>query len=233
MKLDYGFKSTEVNVPVYLPTIEIEPKTKADASVIWLHGLGASGHDFESIVPELKLPESAAIRFILPHAPSIPVTVNGGFVMPAWYDIFEMDIDRKIDESQLHQSATEVHKLIQRELDRGIASERIIIIGFSQGGAVAYHAALTYPEKLGGLIGLSTYFATAQTITPNPVNQHIPIQVHHGSLDPVVHEPLGRKGYDDLLALGYKAEYFSYPMEHQVCLEEIEEISAWLQKQLL
>ncbi len=217
----------------YLPAIEIEPKTTANAAVIWLHGLGASGHDFESIVPELNLPEKAAIRFILPHAPSIPVTVNGGFVMPAWYDILEMNIDRKIDEPQLIESATEVHKLIKRELDRGIASDRIIVIGFSQGGAVAYHAALTYPDKLGGLLGLSTYFATAQTIAVNPVNKNIPIQVHHGSLDPVVPEALGRRGYDDLLALGCKAEYFTYPMEHQVCLEEIEEISAWLQKQLL
>ena len=234
LKLGYGFKLTKESVAVpYLPAIEIEPKITADAAVIWLHGLGATGHDFESIVPELNLPENTAIRFILPHAPSIPVTVNGGYIMPAWYDILEMDIDRKIDEPQLLQSAAEVHKLIQRELDRGIASERIIIIGFSQGGAVAYHAALTYPEKLGGLMGLSTYFATAQTIAPNPVNKNISIQVHHGSLDPVVHEALGRKGYDDLLALGYEAEYFTYPMEHQVCLEEVEAISAWLQKQLL
>lgn len=217
----------------YLPTIEIEPKTKADAAVIWLHGLGASGYDFEPIVPELNLPEQAAIRFILPHAPEMPVTVNGGYIMPAWYDILEMDIDRKIDEAQLLQSAVEIHKLIKREQERGIASERIVIVGFSQGGAVGYHAALTYPEKLGGLLGLSTYFATAQTITPNPVNQQIPIQVYHGTLDPVVPEALGRKGYDDLLALGYQAEYLTYPMEHQVCLEEIEHISAWLQKQLL
>ncbi len=217
----------------YLPTIEIEPKTKADAAVIWLHGLGASGYDFEPIVPELNLPEQAAIRFILPHAPEMPVTVNGGYIMPAWYDILEMDIDRKIDEAQLLQSAVEIHKLIKREQERGIASERIFIVGFSQGGAVGYHAALTYPEKLGGLLGLSTYFATAQTITPNPVNQQIPIQVYHGTLDPVVPEALGRKGYNDLLALGYQAEYLTYPMEHQVCLEEIEHISAWLQKQLL
>ncbi len=217
----------------YLPTIEIEPKTKADAAVIWLHGLGASGYDFEPIVPELNLPEQVAIRFILPHAPEMPVTVNGGYIMPAWYDILEMDIDRKIDEAQLLQSAVEIHKLIKREQERGIASERIFIVGFSQGGAVGYHAALTYPEKLGGLLGLSTYFATAQTITPNPVNQQIPIQVYHGTLDPVVPEALGRKGYNDLLALGYQAEYLTYPMEHQVCLEEIEHISAWLQKQLL
>lgn len=234
LKPDYGSKAIEENpVVTYLPTIEIEPKTKADASVIWLHGLGASGHDFEPIVPELNLPDSAAIRFILPHAPSIPVTVNGGYIMPAWYDILEMDIDRTIDEAQLLQSAAEVHKLIQREQERGIASERIIIVGFSQGGAVGYHAAFTYPEKLGGLLGLSTYFATAQTIAPNPVNQNIPIKVYHGSLDPVVSESLGRKGYEDILALGYQAEYMTYPMEHQVCLEEIEDISRWLQEQLL
>ncbi|WP_285903154.1 alpha/beta hydrolase [Alkalimarinus sediminis] len=234
LKPEFGSKTIEESLVVtYLPAIEIEPKKKADASVIWLHGLGANGHDFEPIVPELNLPESAAIRFILPHAPSIPVTVNGGYVMPAWYDVLEMDIDRTIDEAQLLQSVAEVHKLIQREQERGIASERIIVVGFSQGGAVGYHAALTYPEKLGGLLGLSTYFATAQTIAPNPVNQNIPIKVYHGSLDPVVSESLGRKGYEDLLALGYQAEYETYPMEHQVCLEEIEDISAWLQQQLL
>lgn len=234
LKLGYGFKLAKEDAVVsYLPAIEIEPNKKADASVIWLHGLGASGHDFEPIVPELNLPESAAIRFILPHAPSIPVTVNGGFVMPAWYDILEMDIDRKLDEGQLLQSVAEVHKLIQREQERGIASERIIIVGFSQGGAVGYHAALTYPEKLGGLLALSTYFATAQTIAPNPINQNIPIKVYHGTLDPVVPESLGRKGYEDILALGYQAEYETYPMEHQVCLEEIEDISNWLQTQLL
>ncbi len=234
LRPDYGSKTQQEIVAVsYLPTIEIEPKTKADASVIWLHGLGASGHDFEPIVPELNLPDTAAIRFILPHAPSIPVTVNGGYVMPAWYDILEMNIDRTIDEAQLLQSAAEVHKLIQRERERGIPSERIIIVGFSQGGAVGYHAALTYPEKLGGLLGLSTYFATAQTIAPNPVNKSIPIKVYHGALDPVVPETLGRKGYEDILAMGFQADYMTYPMEHQVCLEQIEDISSWLQKRLL
>ncbi|PID42701.1 MAG: carboxylesterase [Proteobacteria bacterium] len=216
-----------------LPCIEIEPKVTADASVIWLHGLGADGHDFEPIVPELKLPEHAAIRFVLPHAPAIPVTINGGVIMPAWYDILSMSIDKKIDEKQLIESAQKVQALIKRERERGIRSERIIVVGFSQGGAVGYHAALTYPEKLGGLLGLSTYFATAQSIAPDPVNQHIPVQVYHGSYDPVVPESLGRKGYETLLSMGYQAEYFSYPMQHQVCLEQIEEISKWLQKQLL
>ena len=122
----------------YLPCIEVEPKTSANACVIWLHGLGADGHDFEPIVPELNLPETAAIRFIFPHAPSIPVTINGGMVMPAWYDILEMNIERSVDEKQLLQSADAVRALIDREIERGIDNSRIIIAGFSQGGAVGY-----------------------------------------------------------------------------------------------
>ncbi|PIE43685.1 MAG: carboxylesterase [Gammaproteobacteria bacterium] len=216
-----------------LPCIEIEPKVTADASVIWLHGLGADGHDFEPIVPELKLPDQAAIRFILPHAPSMPVTINGGMSMPAWYDIRAIDFERQIDDIQLLQSAEKIQSLIKRERERGIECDRIIVVGFSQGGAVGYHAALTYPEKLGGFLGLSTYFATAKTIVPNPANQQIPIQIYHGLFDPVVPEALGRKGFETLRAMGYQADYFVYPMEHQVCMEQIAEISKWLQKQLL
>ena len=224
----------------FLPCIEIEPvcpeTTKvqpANASVIWLHGLGASGHDFEMLPNELKLPKDAAIRFIFPHAPQIPVTVNAGYVMPAWYDILEMTEIRKINEAQLLASVDEIHKLIRRELDRGVASERILIAGFSQGGAVAYHAALTFPEKLAGLIGLSTYFATSKSIEINPVNQSIPIQIFHGSNDPMVKEAQGKKACDDLKSMGFQVGYKSYPMEHELCFEEIADISSVIQQHLL
>jgi len=223
-----------------LPFIEIEPlcndkqqNLPANATVIWLHGLGASGHDFEMLPKQLNLPEDACIRFIFPHAPQIPVSVNGGYVMPAWYDILEMTEIRKINEQQLINSVDEVHKLIQRELDRGINSERIMVAGFSQGGAVAYHAALTFPHKLAGLMGLSTYFATANSIEINPENKDIPIHIYHGSRDPMVVEAQGRRAYDDLVSMGFQVGYKSYPMEHELCFEEVADISSFLQQHLL
>lgn len=215
-----------------LPCVEIEPRSRADATVIWLHGLGADGHDFEPIVPELRLPESAAVRFIFPHAPSIPVTINGGYVMPAWYDILEMDIERKIDERQILASADAIRAFIDREVERGIDSRRIILAGFSQGGAVAYQVALTYPKRLGGLLALSTYFATRETIVPDDANRDLPIQVCHGSLDPVVPEILGRQSVERLQSLGYPASYKTYPMEHSVSPQEVTDIAAWLKARL-
>jgi|TARA_R110000822_G_scaffold226254_10_gene358947 phospholipase/carboxylesterase len=215
-----------------LPCVEIEPSTPAKASVIWLHGLGADGHDFEPVVPELRLPEPLAVRFIFPHAPEIPVTINGGFIMPAWYDILEMDIDRKVDEAQLLQSAAAVQALIDRELERGIESRHVVIAGFSQGGAVGYHAALTYPKPLAGLLALSTYFATVNSIEVHPANQQIPIQIFHGTNDPVVQEIHGQNSMKYLTAMGFEPRYQSFPMEHAICIEEIEAISLWLQKTL-
>lgn len=216
----------------YLPALIIEPSQAATASVIWLHGLGADGHDFEPIVPELKLPKQAAVRFIFPHAPSIPVTINGGYVMPAWYDILVMDIDRKVDVKQLEASAQAVAKLIDRELEKGIPSERIVLAGFSQGGAVAYQTALSYPKPLGGLLALSTYFATADTIQLNPANRKLPIAIFHGSQDPVVPESLGKKAQQRLQALGYAPEYFSYAMEHSVSAAEVKDLAVFIQQWL-
>ncbi len=215
-----------------LNCIELETNPNPDAAVIWLHGLGASGDDFVPIVPELRLPDSAAIRFIFPHAPEIPVTVNGGYIMPAWYDILEMDIDRKIDQEQLLISAKAVADIIDREVARGIDSQRIIIAGFSQGGAVGYEVALTSPKPLGGLIGMSTYFATADSITPHAANANLPIHLFHGTVDPVVPESLGRKAKAQLEAMGYTPDYATYPIDHTVCLEEIEAIAAFLVRQL-
>tara|TARA_R100001377_G_scaffold70179_1_gene45602 strand:- start:2780 stop:3445 length:666 start_codon:yes stop_codon:yes gene_type:complete len=217
-----------------LPAVELVCPAGAnpDASIIWLHGLGSDGHDFAGIVPELHLPNTLAVRFVLPHAPSIPVTINNGFVMPAWYDIVEIDIGRTVDTDQLRQSAAAVHLLIDREIARGIDSRRIILAGFSQGGAVILEAALSCPHPLAGALSLSSYFPTSDTIVPHQANRGLPILVCHGTRDPVVNESLGKKAEADLRALGHPTQYRSYPMEHSVCLEQIRDISAWFQERL-
>ncbi|MDO6706853.1 alpha/beta hydrolase [Photobacterium sp. 1_MG-2023] len=211
-----------------LESVEVNPKVKPTATVIWLHGLGSNGHDFEAILPELNLPANAPVRFIFPHAPSMPVTVNGGMVMPAWYDILEMGIGRKLDKAQLLESSEKIAGLIDRERARGIASDRIVLAGFSQGGAVAYQTALTYPHSLAGLLALSTYFPTAKGIKTAAANRQIPIEVMHGSYDPVVLPSLGKAAVEDLEDLGYAPQWRVYPMEHQVCMQQVKEIAAWL-----
>jgi len=215
-----------------LPAIEQVTHPEPDAAIIWLHGLGADGNDFAPIVPELQLPDTFKIRFIFPHAPQIPVTVNGGFVMPAWFDIYSMDIDRKVDTEQLTASAEKVRSFIHRENERGIATERIIIAGFSQGGAVGYQLALTHPEPLGGLLAMSTYFATSKTIERHPANSRLPIAVHHGTMDPVVPNALGTQAAEELKSQGHPLTYATYPMEHSVCPQQIADISRWLQERL-
>ncbi len=216
-----------------LPAIEmVAPHSlEANAAVIWLHGLGADGGDFAAIVPQLQLEQSYGIRFVFPHAPSIPVSINNGYVMPAWYDIFSLDLDknlnRDVSDEQLVESAEKIQLLIDREIERGIDSRRIIVAGFSQGGAVAYHAALTYPEPLGGILALSTYFATSNRVKINSVNRNIAINICHGSHDQVVQESLGQRSLATLRSLGFNPEYKSYPMEHSVSIEEIADISAW------
>ncbi|MDT8427615.1 MAG: alpha/beta hydrolase [Pseudomonadales bacterium] len=217
-----------------LPRIEFDyPRNShPDAAIIWLHGLGADGSDFAGIVPELHLPETLAIRFLFPHAPSIPVSINNGFVMPAWYDILDADVGRRVDVEQLQQSAAKIHQLIDQLRQDGISSNRILLAGFSQGGAVVLQAALTYPEPLGGVLSLSSYFASADTIKPHPANVAIPIRLCHGRQDPVVAEKLGLECKARLEAMGYLTEYSSYPMEHSVCLDEIRDISAWISARL-
>lgn len=215
-----------------LPCLELEPVAPANATVIWLHGLGADGHDFAPIVPELRLPSSMAVRFIFPHAPAIPVTINGGYIMPAWYDIVSMGLERQIDESQIIASCAAITALIDREIARGIASTRIILAGFSQGGAVAYQTALAYPQPLAGLLALSTYIASPNSLIFHPANRQLPIQLCHGQYDTVVQEVLGRKALVLLTANHYTPLYHSYLMEHEVCAEEIADISRWLQARL-
>lgn len=216
-----------------LQYIEIETGESPTAAVIWLHGLGASGHDFEPVVPELGLPEDTAVRFIFPHAPNLPVTINGGMSMPAWYDIKAMDIDRVVDTEQLRASADAVAKLVEQQKEKGIPPERIIIAGFSQGGAVAYELGLSYPERFGGVLALSTYFATADTVQRSEANADVPISVYHGTFDPMVPESLGVRSVETLREMGYDPSYQTFPMEHSVCLEEIQDIGRFIRRHLL
>lgn len=210
----------------------VETGPNPTAAVIWLHGLGASGHDFEPIVPHLQLPQDLAVRFLFPHAPSRPVTINGGYVMPAWYDILAMDFERKIDQQQIQQSSDGIAALIQSQIEQGIVSRRIIVMGFSQGGAVAYHCALQFPQPLAGVMGLSTYFATHATVEPNGANADIPVAIFHGTHDDVVPEAMGIAARRQLSDKGLQPTYVSYPMAHEVCLEEIRDISSQLQQWL-
>ena len=211
-----------------LPCAEVEPSSAANAAVIWMHGLGADGHDFEPVVPHLDLAPGLAVRFVFPHAPSIPVTLNNGLVMPAWYDILSLELDRRVDDQQLRASSLAVGQLIAREKVRGIASERVVIAGFSQGGAVGFELALTYPERLAGLIALSTYFATRDSVTPHPANADLPVMIGHGSRDPMVDERFGQQSAARLRELGHPVEYHSYPIEHSVSMDEIKDIGRFI-----
>ncbi len=215
-----------------LPCLEIEPAQPANATIIWLHGLGANGNDFEPIVTELSLKNSLAVRFVFPHAPEIPVTINGGFIMPAWYDIYEMALDARIDVAGIKRSTESIHKLIEREEERAVSSERIVLLGFSQGGAVAYDSGLTYPKQLAGIMGLSTYFATHDTVAPNKANRDTPIAIHHGLYDHVVPEVLGREAQQYFATLGNPVEYKSYEMDHTLCAQQIGDIADWLNRVL-
>jgi len=214
-----------------LPAIEVETGAEPRFSVIWLHGLGADGSDFVPVVPELGLAESPAVRFIFPHAPYMPVTCNGGYVMRAWYDIISLDsTSRRIDEAGIIASREAVRRLIERENGRGIPVDRIFLAGFSQGGAVAYTTALTHPEKLAGVIALSTYIPSLALLTEDlaEANRDIPIFAAHGTADDVVSPTLGLAARNLLTERGYAIEWHEYPMPHSVCLEEVWAIGRWL-----
>ncbi|MEC7231682.1 MAG: alpha/beta hydrolase-fold protein [Planctomycetota bacterium] len=218
-----------------LDCVVLEPGRPADAAVIWLHGLGASGHDFPPVVAELGLPEDHAIRFVFPHAPRIPVTINGGMVMPAWYDILNMDFDqRRVDEDGVRASAARLEDLVARERERGIPAARMVLAGFSQGGAIALHTGLRHQERLAGVLALSTYLAVDGDVEGEraAANLDVPILQCHGSEDPMVSMAKGEAARDRLRALGYEVEWEDYPMQHQVCMEEIERIGAWLRRVL-
>ena len=213
----------------------IEPKTAADASVIFLHGLGANGFDLMNIVPMLKLAESHGIRFIFPHAPSQAVTLNGGMRMPAWYDITGLTLESREDFAGLEQSRYQIDLLIEQEIKSGIKPERIMLGGFSQGGALAIATVLQSCYPLAGLIVLSSYFACmkqlSQRLTPSSLTT--PILMAHGINDPVVMYDWGMQGKEALLALGFSVAWQSYPIAHEICLPELEEVARFIQKQLL
>jgi phospholipase/carboxylesterase len=215
-------------------TVEIETGPNPSGSVIWLHGLGADGHDFEPIVPELRLPGSLALRFVFPHAPVRPVTINGGMSMRAWYDIFSLDRDGPVDEDGIRRSGVILDGLIRREQERGIDARRIVVAGFSQGGAIAIHSALRFPDRLAGLMALSTYlplhgYLAAEVLDNEAAaNKDLPIFMAHGSFDPVLPFQMGRSSADLLIESGFNVEWHDYPMAHAVCTEEIDDIRQWL-----
>lgn len=211
-----------------LPVVEIETGRAPDATIIWLHGLGSDGNDFTPVVGDLGLPSDLEIRFIFPHAPSIPITINDGYVMPAWYDVFEIGLSRKVDTAQLEESAQKVMAIVKNEIGRGIKSERIIIAGFSQGGAVAYHTVLSSEVKLGGLLAMSTYFATINSVLLQQNNRAVPILIQHGTEDGVVNKQFGDEAVEELEKNGYVLNYKTYPMGHTICPEQIADIGEWI-----
>lgn len=217
-----------------LPCVTIEPTSAANAAVIWLHGLGADGHDFEPIVPHLKLPQRTAVRFVFPHAPRRPVTINNGMVMRAWYDISDTGQRRQEDETGIRESEAALCRLIDHEITRGIPSQRIVLAGFSQGGAIVLQTGLRYPAPLGGIVALSTYLPLAATVADeaHASNRTIPILMAHGRQDAIIPIALARRSRDLLLAAGYPVDWHDYDIAHSVCPAEIEDLSAWLGRQL-
>ncbi len=199
-------------------------------SIIWLHGLGADGHDFAPIVPELVRADWPGIRFVFPHAPVRPVSINGGVPMRAWYDIVSLEIDKRADETGIRESMAQLDALIGRERDRGIPSSRIILAGFSQGGAVVLAHALRQSVAVAGVVGLSTYLPLGQSNAEQctAAARQIPVFMAHGKSDPVVPLGLGEYSRDQLTALGLTVQFKTYPMQHNVCAEEIRDLGDWL-----
>lgn len=218
-------------IDTLLPYVEIAPEQAAKATVIWLHGLGDSGHGFAPIVPELKLPAELGIRFIFPHAPERPVTINGGMRMRAWYDIKSLDFNSRADKAGVIDSAEQVEKIIQAEIDRGIPADKIVLAGFSQGGVIALHLGPRLPHKLAGILALSTYMSDPQSLASNTLqaNRDTPIFCGHGTHDEVVPVAMGEAAHGVLTENGYQASWKTYPMQHNVCMDEIRDISNWLQ----
>ncbi len=221
----------DVEIP---ETVEVESGESPSGSVIWLHGLGADGHDFEPLVPELRLGGKVDLRFVFPHAPVRPVTINGGMSMRAWYDIFSLDRGGPQDESGIRGSGAQLELLIEREQSRGIPCERIVLAGFSQGGAIATHTALRHAEPLGGLMALSTYLPLQEKFEAEVVknessqSRSLPVFMAHGSFDPMLPLPLGEHSRELLDAAGFNVDWHDYPMAHAVCAEEVVDIRNWL-----
>ena len=208
--------------------VEVTTGENPVGAVIWLHGLGADGHDFEPIVPELRLPADLPLRFVFPHAPMRPVTINGGMSMRAWYDIVSLDAEGRADAAGVHESTAILEALIERETDRGIATENIVIAGFSMGGAIAINTALTTRRKLAGMMALSTYLPLPDVVEGSAGDRNLPIFMAHGSFDPMLPMHWGQMSAERLQEAGFKVEWHDYPMAHAVCPEEIRDIANWL-----
>lgn len=215
-------------------SVEVETGRNPKAAVIWLHGLGADGHDFEPIVPELVRPGERAVRFVFPNAPVRPVTLNGGYAMRAWYDIAALDRRTVEDESGIRATQVAIEVLIRRENERGIASEHIVLAGFSQGGAMALFAGTRYADQLAGIMGLSCYLVLASRLLTErtAANQATPVFLAHGAEDPVLAPALGEEARRQLQAAGYAVEWHTYAMPHSVCPQEVADIAAWLRRVL-
>jgi phospholipase/carboxylesterase len=213
-----------------LSTVEIHPESEHKYSVIWLHGLGADGHDFEGLVPDLHLAAKAHIHFIFPEAPIQPVTINGGMAMRSWYDILEMSLDRKVDIGGIYQSARLIEPLIRQEIDKGIPSTNILLAGFSQGGVIALHVGLRYPDQLAGIIALSTYLPTLEQLNTerSACNNATPIFMAHGIIDPIVAVESGKAAFDKLKSMNYNIKWHDYLMEHSLCVDEIQHLSMFI-----
>jgi len=223
------------SAPPLLPAVECQTGDSPKCSVIWLHGLGADGHDFEPIVEEFDLDQLPAIRFVFPHAPMRAVTINGGYVMRAWYDIVSPDFAPGREESEgVRQSAQQIGALIARENARGIPHQRIVLAGFSQGGVIALHTGLRYPHRLAGIIALSCYLPLADTLTAEaqPANRDLPIFMAHGRADPVIPYALGKESAELLKSQNYDLEWHDYDSEHAVPMAEVADIESWLTRTL-
>lgn len=217
-----------------LPTVEIETSANPTHSVVWLHGLGADGNDFAPIVPELAAPNWPALRFVFPHAPVRPVTVNGGMPMRAWYDIVGVDLVSRQDETGMRASIASVETLIARENERGVPTSRILLAGFSQGGAIALAAGLRHADRLAGIIALSTYLPMQGSFSEErtAANAVAPIFWGHGTGDPIVPLTRGVGSRDLLQSLGYQVSWHTYPMPHSVCAEEVADLRSWMSARL-
>jgi phospholipase/carboxylesterase len=213
-----------------IPHIELTTGINPKGTVIWMHGLGADCWDFVPIVKELGLPDDLPLRFIFPQAPSRPITINNGYVMPGWYDIAMTDIERKPDEGGIRESQAFIDELIERELTRGIDADKVILAGFSQGGAIALQTGLRSRHALGGIMALSTYLTLGDSLAAEKTlaNANIPILMAHGTQDPIVPLTLARTSHDTLKQHQYGVEWREYPMQHSVCAEEVDEIADWL-----
>ncbi|MFT6779751.1 MAG: phospholipase/carboxylesterase [Paraglaciecola sp.] len=217
-----------------LPFVEVNPENKIKATVIWLHGLGDSGNGFSPIVPDLKLPDELGIRFVFPHAPTRPVTINNGMSMRAWYDITSLDFNNRADSQGVKESSNLVAALIEQEIARGIPANKIVLAGFSQGGVIALNLGIRFEKSLAGIMSMSSYMSEPEklTVEAHSANKNTPIFVAHGTHDEVVPIFMGNTAFKVLESNGYQATWHEYPMQHNVCIQQLNDISSWLQHQL-